>query len=600
MDRFARAISRKKFVDPTTAQRTKFLRCLTKLDLTCLGVGSTLGAGVYIFVGVLARNVAGPGLVISFFFAAVASLLSGLCYAEFAARVPRVGSAYTFSYVTIGELCAFVIGWNLVLEYITGVSSPARAWSSCLDSALLNNAISNSTESGLLKLGVGKVIANQLDFVAFLFTFAMTAVLSFGVKLTSFTNCAITSINIAVILFIIIAGATFAESKNWTNNFLPFGFSGVLGGTASSFYAFVGFDVIAISVEESQNPSKDVPIATVLTIGICFLAFFGVSAVLTLMLPYNELSNRSALPDAFATRGAPWAKYIIAVGALCGLSASLIGSLFPLPRMLYAMASDGLIFKFLAKVHPKTEIPVIGTVLSGSLAAFLALILDLEALVEMMSIGTLLAYTIVALCVLLLRYQPGSIGIVKGGERIFSTNDESLEDEQEMAEEGTRLTGALENNGPTLQTARRAAIAIYCSLTLFFFLSVFLIWGTEALSKGQSWAIILAIILGVLVIACIVLLTRQPQNKTPLPFMVPFVPAIPLFSVFINVFLILKLSHLTWIRFGVWMAIGLAIYLFYGLRHSVEGKRQKEQEGYVPLEQMDAKSEENKAPDGEE
>ena len=267
MDRFARAISRKKFVDPTTAQRTKFLRCLTKFDLTCLGVGSTLGAGVYIFIGVLARDVAGPGLVISFFFAAVASLLSGLCYAEFAARVPRVGSAYTFSYVTIGELCAFVIGWNLVLEYITGVSSPARAWSSCLDSALLNNAISNLTESGLLKLGVGKVIANQLDFVAFLFTFAMTAALSFGVKLTSFTNCAITSINLAVILFIIIAGATFAESKNWTNNFLPFGFSGVLGGTASSFYAFVGFDVIAISVEESQNPPKDVPIATVLTIG---------------------------------------------------------------------------------------------------------------------------------------------------------------------------------------------------------------------------------------------------------------------------------------------------------------------------------------------
>lgn len=202
MDRFARAISRKKFVDPATAQRTKFLRCLTKFDLTCLGVGSALGSGVYIFIGVLARNVAGPGLVISFFFAAVASLLSGLCYAEFAARVPRVGLAYTFSYVTIGELCAFVIGWNLVLEYITGVSSPARAWSSCLDSALLNNAISNLTESGLIKLGVGKVIANQLDFVAFVFTFAMTAALSFGVKLTGFTNCAITSINLAVILLL--------------------------------------------------------------------------------------------------------------------------------------------------------------------------------------------------------------------------------------------------------------------------------------------------------------------------------------------------------------------------------------------------------------
>ncbi|XP_073252783.1 cationic amino acid transporter 2-like isoform X2 [Porites lutea] len=600
MNWLARNFSRKKFIEPSTIHRTELSRCLSKLDLTSLGVGSTLGAGVYVLTGTLARNVVGPGLVISFFIAAVASLLAGLCYAEFAARVPRVGSAYVYCYVTIGELCAFVVGWNLILEYVIGTSSVARAWSSYLDSALLNDAVKNLTMSALMNLGADKVISNYPDFLAFLVTLVITGTLSFGVKFTSVTNNVMTALNVAVIVFIIIAGANFSESKNWTDDFLPFGFPGVLAASASAFFAFVGFDSIATTAEESNNPSKDVPIATVLTIGICFLAFFGVSAVLTLMLPYNELSNRSALPDAFATRGAPWAKYIIAVGALCGLSASLIGSLFPLPRMLYAMASDGLIFKFLAKVHPKTEIPVIGTVLSGSLAAFLALILDLEALVEMMSIGTLLAYTIVALCVLLLRYQPGSIGIVKGGERIFSTNDESLEDEQEMAEEGTRLTGALENNGPTLQTARRAAIAIYCSLTLFFFLSVFLIWGTEALSKGQSWAIILAIILGVLVIACIVLLTRQPQNKTPLPFMVPFVPAIPLFSVFINVFLILKLSHLTWIRFGVWMAIGLAIYLFYGLRHSVEGKRQKEQEGYVPLEQMDAKSEENKAPDGEE
>ena len=267
MYRFARAISRKKFVDPSTAQRTEFLRCLTKFDLTSLGVGSTLGAGIYVLAGVLARNVAGPGLVISFFIAAVASLLSGLCYAEFAARVPRVGSAYTYSYVTIGELCAFVIGWNLVLEYITGVSSPARAWSSYLDSALFNDAVSNLTESGLIKLGVGKAIAKRLDFLAFLFTFAITVALSFGVKLTSFANNVITSINMVVILFIIIAGATFAESKNWTNNFLPFGFSGVLEGAASGFYAFVGFDVIAISVEESLNPSMDVPIATFLTLG---------------------------------------------------------------------------------------------------------------------------------------------------------------------------------------------------------------------------------------------------------------------------------------------------------------------------------------------
>lgn len=204
-------------------------------------------------------------------------------------------------------------------------------------------------------------------------------------------------------------------------------------------------------------------------------------------------------------------------------------------------------------MHPKTEIPVIATFLSGVLAAFLALIFDLEALVEMMSIGTLLAYTIVALCVLLLRYQPGTVGIVKGGESIFSTSEENLLAE-ETAEEDTLLTE--DNNGPTLKTARRAAIGIYCSVLMFFFLSTFLIWGGEALLKARSWAICLAVVLGVLLIGCILLLVRQPQNKTPLPFKVPCVPAIPLLSIFINVFLILKLSYMTWIRFAVWMVIG--------------------------------------------
>lgn len=199
-------------------------------------------------------------------------------------------------------------------------------------------------------------------------------------------------------------------------------------------------------------------------------------------------------------------------------------------------------------MHPKTEIPVIATVLSGALAAFLALIFDLQALVEMMSIGTLLAYTIVALCVLLLRYQPGSIGIVKGEENIFSSSDENV------AMEHTRLT--TERNGPTLQTARLAAIGIYCNVAIYFFISILLIWGGEAILKGRAWAIFMACLLGIFLVTFIVLLVRQPQNKTPLPFKVPCVPAIPLLSIFINIFLIMKLNYLTWLRFAVWMTIG--------------------------------------------
>lgn len=267
MERLLKIFARKKFVDPSTIHRTELSRCLTKLDMTSLGVASTLGAGVYVLAGILSRNVAGPGLVLSFFIAAVASLLAGLCYAEFGARVPRVGSAFTFSYVTIGELCAFIIGWNLVLEYIIGTSSLARAWSSYLDSALLNDAIRNLTMSGIGKLGATGIFATYPDFLAFLLTLVVTGLLCFNVKLTCLATTIITALNLIVITFIIILGGTYAEGKNWTNDFLPYGFSGVLAAAASAFYAFVGFDVIATTVEESNNPSKDVPVATVLTIG---------------------------------------------------------------------------------------------------------------------------------------------------------------------------------------------------------------------------------------------------------------------------------------------------------------------------------------------
>lgn len=267
MERLSKILSRTKRIDPSAIHRTELSRCLSKFDLTSLGVATTLGAGIYILSGTLARDVAGPGIVLAFFIAGVASLLAGLCYAEFAARVPRVGSAYTFAYVTIGELCAFVIGWNLLLEYIIATSSIARAWSSYLDASLLNDAIKNFTTKGIGKLGASGIIANYPDVFALLLVLAVTIILCFRVKFTSFTTNIISTINILVIIFIVIVGAIFAERKNWTDNFLPYGFSGVLAATAPAFFAFVGFDVIATAVEESNNPSKDVPIAMILTIG---------------------------------------------------------------------------------------------------------------------------------------------------------------------------------------------------------------------------------------------------------------------------------------------------------------------------------------------
>lgn len=573
MDFLLKSFTRKKVVDPRTLTSTQLSRCLSIFDLTVLGVGSTLGAGIYVLAGDVARNDAGPGIVISFAIAAIASILSGLCYGEFGARVPKAGSAYVYSYVAIGELCAFVIGWNLILEYVIGTSSVARAWSAYFDS-LFDGRIKNFTISTIGEVHV-KGLAEYLDVLSVLVILGLTVVLLVGIKKTAWFNTVFTSINMFVIVFIVCVGAYYAEHKNWSD-FAPYGASGILAGAATCFYAFVGFDIIATTGEEARNPSKGIPISIVLALSVCFLAYFGVSAVMTLMWPYKTLPEDGTLPNVFALRGAPWAKYIIAVGALCGLTSSLLGALVPLPRMLYSMASDGVIFKFLAKVNPRTEIPMIATVLSGVLAAVLAFIFDLHALVEMMSIGTLLAYTIVAVCVLILRYQPGTIGLVKQPKNPEESLHPPIDGEYTSRESLLSGDEVFRNHSsPSERSGWLAQITTCVSCIISAGLSAMIIWGSQDIVQAKWWAIIIVVLMGLGLIGTVIVLLWLPQNKTPLAFKVPFVPILPQVSIFINIFLILKLSYLTWVRFAVWMVIGMSIYLFYGLRHSVEGERQR-------------------------
>lgn len=257
--------TQKKLIDPKTLSRSELSRCLSIFDLTALGIGSTLGAGIYVLAGQVARSIAGPSIVISFFIAAVASILSGLCYAEFGARVPKAGSAYVYSYVTMGELCAFVIGWNLFLEYVIGASSVARAWSDYFDS-VLNNRIRNYTLTHVGEFHASG-LATYPDFFALLLVLLVTLILGVGVKNSSRFNNIFTGINLVVILFITCVGMYFAKGENWSRDFMPFGISGVFSGAATCFYAFVGFDVIATTGEEAKNPSKAIPIAIVLALG---------------------------------------------------------------------------------------------------------------------------------------------------------------------------------------------------------------------------------------------------------------------------------------------------------------------------------------------
>ncbi|XP_018319576.1 probable cationic amino acid transporter [Agrilus planipennis] len=391
-------------------RKQKLTKCLTTLDLTSLGVGSCVGTGMYLVSGMVAKRSAGPGVIFSFIIAAVASIFSGACYAEFGVRVPHTtGSAYMYSYVTVGEFIAFVIGWNMILEYLIGTSACACALSACLD-ALMNGAISDAVYQSL-----GTIFGKSPDFLAFVITILMTLLLTAGVKKSLIFNNILNAINLAVWVFVMSAGLFYVKASNWTEHggFLPHGWSGVFTGAATCFYAFIGFDIIATTGEEATNPKKSIPLAIITSLGIILTAYVTSSMMLTLIVPYTEVDENSALVKMFDQVGAYNCKYIVAIGAFAGLTVSMFGSMFPMPRVIYAMAQDGVIFRILAQVWPSTGTPAIATLGSGLAAALAALIISLDVLVEMMSIGTLLAYTLVSTCVLILRYQPHSTNLVE-------------------------------------------------------------------------------------------------------------------------------------------------------------------------------------------
>ncbi|XP_051903987.1 cationic amino acid transporter 3a [Hippocampus zosterae] len=587
-------------------EETRFARCLSTLDLIALGVGSTLGAGVYVLAGEVAREKAGPAIVLCFLIAALSSMLAGLCYAEFGARVPKTGSAYLYSYVTVGEIWAFITGWTLILSYVIGTASVARAWSSTFDN-LVEQKISVFFKASMTMKVPGNVLAEYPDLFALILVLLLTGLLAFGVSESALVNKIFTGINLVVLGFVIISGFVKGDTTNWnltlenytsflnesnssnvetefgTGGFAPFGLAGVLSGAATCFYAFVGFDCIATTSEEAKNPMRSIPIGIVASLLICFFAYFGVSAALTLMMPYYQLNIQSPLPEAFTYVGWAPARYIVAVGSLCALSTSLLGSMFPMPRVIYAMAEDGLLFRVLSRMNARTKTPLLATIVSGIVAALMAFLFDLGALVDLMSIGTLLAYSLVAICVLILRYQPGTLPSSSQTEKLMElvegekvavsdgdSGDEYTESEEKPPREAfsCKLLFYPSSNIPTHASGQIVYVTTAIISALITILCIILANCLPALLAGHKAVVASCVILALLCAACLIVICRQPESKEALTFKVPLLPWLPLFSVFVNIYLMMQLDKGTWCRFTVWMVIGFVIYFFYGIKNS--------------------------------
>ncbi|MFD7681423.1 amino acid permease [Streptomyces sp. NPDC059271] len=459
-------------------------KSLSALDLTVFGVGVIIGTGIFVLTGKVAKENAGPGVSLAFVVAGVACGLAALCYAEFASTVPVAGSAYTFSYASLGELPAWIIGWDLVLEFALGTAVVAVGWSGYVRS-LMDNAgwhLPESLSGREGSTGFG------FDILAAGLVLVLTAILVVGVKLSARITTLVVAIKVTVVMIVIIAGAFFIKGDNY-KPFIPkaqsveagsgikspliqlmfgwaptnFGLLGIFTAASVVFFAFIGFDVVATAAEETKNPQRDMPRGILGSLFICTALYVLVSIVVTGMQKYTELSVDAPLADAFKATGHPWYAGVISFGAAVGLTTVCMILLLGQTRVFFAMSRDGLLPRFFSRVHPRFRTPHRPTILLGVIIAILAGFTSLSELAELVNIGTLFAFVVVAIGVVILRH------------------------------------------------------------------------------------------------------TRPDLHRA---FRTPLVPWVPILSVLASLWLMLNLPAETWLRFGIWMVIGCAVYFLYGRTHS--------------------------------
>jgi basic amino acid/polyamine antiporter, APA family len=390
-------------------------RALGPINLLSLGIGAIIGAGIFVITGQAAAQFAGPAILFSFILAGIACAFAGLCYAEFASIIPVAGSAYTYSYATLGELVAWIIGWDLVLEYAFGAASVAVGWSGHLR-AFLNDigmALPPMPHSDFVMFG--RPIHITYDYIGFLVIWAITTILVIGIKESANFTAAIVVLKVAVVcVFIALAGAFLFRNHgqpNYWHPFIPpntgdfgsFGISGILRGAGVVFFAYIGFDAVSTAAQEARNPKKDMPFGILGSLVICTVLYILVSGLLTHIVPYTQLNVPDPVVVGMRATGQQWATFLVELGALLGLATVMLVMLLGQSRVFYSMSKDGLLWPWASKVHTRFRTPYISSIVVGFFVALLAMLLPLSVLDQMTSIGTLLAFVLVSAGVWVLR-----------------------------------------------------------------------------------------------------------------------------------------------------------------------------------------------------
>ncbi|MCO5557775.1 hypothetical protein L7F22_011346 [Adiantum nelumboides] len=657
---------RRKHVNAKGRKSHQLAKTLSALQLIPIGVGSTIGAGVYVLVGTVAREKSGPALTLAFLIAGVAAACSAFCYAELASRCPSAGSAYHYSYICVGEGVAWLIGWALILEYTVGGSAVARGISPNL--RLPRSEVSLSPASGTSPMataliwvacGLGQwqkfsslpffldvdmvgvdtgMLGGEANLPSWLSTSTIpgtsividpcaavlvtlvTVLLCLGVKESAMVQAIVTFTNVCVLIFVIIAGAAIGFNTDWigyrqADGYLPFGFNGMLGGAATVFFAYIGFDTVASTAEEVKHPQRDLPIGIGVALAICGSLYMLVSAVIVGIVPYTEIDVNTPMSSAFSRYGVQWAMYVVSAGAVAALSSTLMGSLLPQPRILMAMARDGLLPCFFLHVNKWVMVPINSTIVTGVVAMLLAFFMNVDQLSGMVSVGTLLAFAVVSASILILRFVPPADILISFPDKVSSSNQLLLphidteaffqassgfqqdgsacallkQDQQQhvTSSDSTILHDNDQVSEGKDEFKRRRLAAMGIGSSCIGAILVAMGASGSLLPSWLQWVLASLGALGFLGGAITLSLLKQDEGQHTFGqsggFLCPFVPWLPLLSILINVYLLANLGLSTWLRVGVWLILGAAVYFIYGLRHSLLSETGKVAQDFAPL-----------------